>query len=121
MISLAYQVSRGSYDSTFWLSLAIVAVAFVILPSAYFVELRRSLEKVRKMKVPEGSIELSENGYTLVSELGSSEMQWTAIKKVWRFESYWIVELVGGGQFTLPTADLTTEAKELIVRKAKAL
>ena len=54
------------------------------------------------------------------SELGTVEVPWRLVTKVWRFDDVWLVFFDAGGYSTLPTAPLSDDVRNLIVRQVRA-
>jgi hypothetical protein len=99
---------------------AIVVIGFVVMVSSYFVHLSRSLSRLRRMKIPEATLELNEESFKVASDVGSSEIQWSLVKQIWRFEHAWLLLFTGSEFMTLPTDGLSDEAKTFISGRAKA-
>lgn len=99
---------------------AVVIIGFAVMVSSYFVHLGRSLSRLRRMKTPEATLELSEDRFKLVSDIGASEIQWSLIKKIWCFEHVWLLLFTGSEFLTLPIDGLSEETKTFIVERAKA-
>jgi len=90
------------------------------MAAVYIVNLRRSLKRLRRMKVPEATLELGEERFRVTSDIGSSEIEWSLISQVWRFEKVWLLFFSAGEFMTIPIAEFTPESKEFIVSKAEA-
>jgi hypothetical protein len=99
---------------------AIVVIGFVVMVVSYSVHLSRSLSRLRRMKVPEATLELSEESFKVASDVGSSEMQWSFVRQIWRFEHAWLLLFTGSEFMTLPTDGLSDEAKAFILERARA-
>ncbi len=99
---------------------AFVVIAIATMVISYFVHLRRSLSRLRRMKIPEATLELSEESFKVSSDVGASEIQWSLIKQIWRFENAWLLLFTGSEFITLPTDGLSDEAKAFITERAKA-
>ena len=99
---------------------AIVVIGFAVMVVSYFVHLSRSLGRLRRMKIPEATLELSEESFKVTSDVGASEMQWSIGKQIWCFEHAWLLFFAGSDFMTLPTDGLSDEAKAFISVRAKA-
>jgi hypothetical protein len=99
---------------------AIAIIAFAVMVTSYFVHYSRSLGRLRRMKVPEATLELNEEGFKVASDVGSSEMQWSVVIQIWRFKHAWLLFFAGSDFITLPTNGLSDEAKKFITERAKA-
>jgi hypothetical protein len=99
---------------------AIVVIAFLVMAASYFVHLKRSLSRLRRMKIPEATLELGEERFRIASDVGTSEIQWSLIKQIWCFKHAWLLLFTGSEFMTLPTDGLSDEAKSYIAERAKA-
>ena len=99
---------------------AVVVIGLVVMAASYFVHLNRSLRRLRRMKVPEATLELSEESFKVASDVGSSEIQWSLVKQIWCFEHAWLLLFTGSEFMTLPTDGLSDEAKAFISERARA-
>jgi hypothetical protein len=54
------------------------------------------------------------------SVLGTVELPWSGVKKIWRFPEVWLVFFEGGGYSTLPTASLAPELQRFILNRISA-
>ena len=43
------------------------------------------------MKSKEVTLEILDDKFRMTSDVGSSEMKWTVIVKVWRFPEFWLL------------------------------
>lgn len=117
---LAVLVQRGDRS---WLvgalatSLALV-IAFLI--GIYVVHYRNSLNKFHRMGRPQATFLVEDASFTLTSGIGSSTMEWSIVKEVWRFPSFWLL-LFSKAQFvTLPLADMSREMQEFTLQKIRS-
>ena len=98
----------------------VVVLGSVVMIASYFVHLRRSLSRLKRMKTPEATLELSEETFKVVSDVGTSEFQWSLIKKLWCFEHAWLLMFSGSEFMTLPIDDLSEQSKQFIAERVKA-
>jgi hypothetical protein len=94
-----------------------VGMAFAIV--VYVVHYRRSLQKFRQMDKPQATFHAEESSFTMSSDIGTTTLQWSAVKELWQFPSVWLF-LYSKAQFTtLPLACLSPETREYIVRRIR--
>jgi hypothetical protein len=124
LISLAtffsYKVFSGERDWFVGVLGAVLLLGLMTIAATYFVHLHRLLGRLRRMKVPEGLLELGEERFKVTSDVGSSEIEWSLVRVIWRFEKVWLLFFSAGEFMTLPTAEMTEDAREFIVRRAEA-
>ena len=72
------------------------------------------------MKIPEATLELGEERFSVKSDVGYSEIEWSLISHIWRFDKVWLIFFSAGEFMTLPIAEFTQESKLFIISKAKA-
>lgn len=91
-----------------------VGVAFAIV--IYVVHYRRSLQKFRQMDKPQALFRAEESSFTMSSDIGTTTLQWSAVKELWQFQNVWLL-LYSKAQFTtLPLACLSPETQAYIVQ-----
>ena len=91
-----------------------VGLAFAIV--VYVVHYRRSLHKFRQMNSPQATFCAEESSFTMVSDIGTTTLQWSAVKELWQFSNVWLL-LYSKAQFTtLPLACLSPETQTYIVQ-----
>jgi len=96
----------------------VVGVAFAIV--IYVVHYRRSLQKFRQMDKPQATFRADESSFTMSSDIGTTTLQWSAVKELWQFPSVWLL-LYSKAQFsTLPLACLSPETQAHIVQSVRA-
>ena len=96
----------------------VVGVAFAIV--IYVVHYRRSLQKFRQMDKPQATFRADESSFTMSSDIGTTTLQWSAVKELWQFPSVWLL-LYSKSQFTtLPLACLPAETQAYIVQCVRA-
>jgi len=114
---LAYDILQGDRGWMVGLLIAFLTFAAVFPTALYVTHLHNSMERFRRMRLPEATFGYDEQQLTLTSELGSSTMPWSAITEVWRFPRFWLI-LFSRSQFvTLPLDCLDPEAQAFITRK----
>ncbi len=96
----------------------VLGIAFAIV--VYVVHYRRSLHKFRQMAQPRATFRADESSFTMGSDIGTTTLQWSAVKELWQFPSVWLL-LYSKAQFTtLPVACLPPETQAYIVQRVRA-
>ena len=111
-----------SGDRSWWVGLFGTVLGFAVAFGAalYIVHYRASLTRFRRMRAPEGTIELGEDRFRITSDVGSSELLWSVVTELWRFPDFWLL-FVSRAQFiTLPTANLDPSARAFILAKLQS-
>ncbi|MEO5863973.1 MAG: YcxB family protein [Nitrospiraceae bacterium] len=92
----------------------LVGIVFTLV--VYVVHYRRSLHKFRQMGNPRSTFRAEESSFTMSSDIGTTTLQWSAVKELWQFPSVWLL-LYSKSQFTtLPLACLPPETQAYIVQ-----
>jgi drug/metabolite transporter (DMT)-like permease len=95
-------------------SVLALGIAFAIV--IYVVHYRRSLRKFRQMDNPQATFRAEESSFTMSSDIGTTTLQWSAVKELWQFPNVWLL-LYSKAQFTtLPLACLPPETQAYIVQ-----
>ena len=118
-LGLGILVTQGV---AFWLigALAIVlAVGIGFATVIYIVHYRNSLRKFRQLDEPRATFHADESSFTMSSDIGTTTLQWSAVKELWQFPSVWLL-LYSKAQFsTLPLACLSPETQAYIVQRVR--
>lgn len=117
VVVLALEISSGSHSWAVGVfgTLLLAAAGSVML--IYFVHLRQSMDKFRKLKVPKATLVVEEDGLSLTSDAGGATMRWDAVYAIWKFDEYWLM-LFSRAQFvTLPLADIPEQMREFILSR----
>ena len=117
---LVYRLANGDRS---WIAGAlgsVILLGLVTMVATYYVHLRRSLKRIRRMKTPEATLELGDDRFRVTSDVGSSEIEWSLIEQIWCFQNVWLLFFSAGEFMTLPVAQISSESKSFIVEKAKA-
>ena len=119
-LGLAVLVAQGVAT---WLVGALAAVLVLGIAFAtvvYVVHYRNSLRKFRQMNKPRATFRADESSFTMSSDIGTTTLQWSAVKELWQFPSVWLL-LYSKAQFTtLPLACLPSETQAYIVQCVRA-
>jgi len=96
----------------------VLGTAFPIV--VYVVHYRRSLQKFHQMDNPQATFRAEESSFTMVSDIGTTTLQWSAVKELWQFPNVWLL-LYSKAQFTtLPLSCLPSETQAYIVQCVRA-
>jgi hypothetical protein len=96
----------------------VLCIAFSV--AVYVVHYRSSLGRLRRMRVPEATLELGEDSFRVSSDVGTSEMAWSVVTEIWSFPEFLLVFFSRAEFMTIPRADVDVEISDFIVRKARA-
>ena len=105
-----------------WLvgSLAAVLVLGIGFATAvYVVHYRKSLRKFRQMDKPRATFRADESSFTMSSDIGTTTLQWSAVKELWQFPSVWLLLYSKAHFSTLPLACLSPETQAYIVQRVR--
>jgi hypothetical protein len=95
---------------------SVLALGIVFAIVVYIVHYRRSLRKFRQMDNPQATFRAEESSFTMSSDIGTTTLQWSAVKELWQFPNVWLL-LYSRAQFTtLPLACLPPETQAYIVQ-----
>jgi hypothetical protein len=99
---------------------AVLALGIAFAAVVYVVHYRNSLRKFRQMDNPRATFCADESSFTMSSDIGTTTLQWSAVKELWQFPSVWLL-LYSKSQFsTLPLACLPPETQAHIVQCVRA-
>jgi hypothetical protein len=99
---------------------AVLVLGIGFAAAVYFVHYRKSLRKFRQMDKPRATFRADESSFTMSSDIGTTTLQWSAVKELWQFPSVWLL-LYSKAQFsTLPLACLSPETQAYIVQRVRA-
>jgi hypothetical protein len=99
---------------------AVLVLGIAFATVVYVVHYRNSLRKFRQMDKPRATFRADESSFTLSSDIGTTTLQWSAVKELWQFPSVWLL-LYSKAQFsTLPLACLSPETQAYIVQRVRA-
>jgi len=98
---------------------AVLALGIAFATAVYVVHYRNSLRKFRQMDKPRATFCADESSFTMISDIGTTTLQWAAVKELWQFPSVWLL-LYSKAQFsTLPLACLSPETQAYIVQRVR--
>jgi hypothetical protein len=113
-------VAQGAASWLIGAVAAVVVIATALAAALYVVYYRKSLRKFRQMDKPQATFRADESSFTMSSDIGTTTLQWSAVKELWQFSSVWLL-LYSKAQFsTLPLACLSPETQAYIVQRVRA-
>ena len=120
LVSLGYLFAMG--DRSWYVVVFGTAFVFgvVVAGALYLTHYRASLQRLRRMQNPEGTLELDESTFRITSDVGTSDIAWASIIKVWRFPEFWLLFLSRRQFITFPIADLDGEAQEILLDRFRS-
>ena len=98
---------------------AVLGLSALLALIVWIVFHRRALSTLRKMQNPKAIFVFDDEGIAVTSDLSSGKVMWPAVEKLWCFPEAWLLFFTKGAYSTLPTAYLSNEVKDLIIRKLK--
>jgi hypothetical protein len=119
-VCLGVFVAEG--DSS-WLvgALATVLLMGIAFATAlYFVHYRNSMHKFREMGHAQATFRADESSFTISSSIGTSTLQWSAVRELWQFPGVWLL-LYSKAQFsTLPLAGMSPDMQAFVAQRVRA-
>ena len=98
---------------------AVLVLGIAYATAVYVVHYRKSLRKFLQMDEPRATFHADESSFTMSSDIGTTTLQWSAVKELWQFPSVWLL-LYSKAQFsTLPLACLSPETQAYIVQRVR--
>jgi YcxB-like protein len=95
---------------------SVLVLGVVFATAVYVVHYKKSLRKFRQMEKPQATFRADESSFTVSSDVGTTTLQWSAVKELWQFPSVWLL-LYSKSQFTtLPIECLSPETQAYIVQ-----
>ena len=92
-------------------------LSFALIVAIYIIHLRSSMTAFDKMTDQQGEIGLSGDRIKLSSEVGTTEIRWSFIRRIFRFDAFWVIEFDGSGFVILPLDNLPESARSFIEAK----
>ena len=121
LLLFAFGAALWRGDRSWWVGAlgTVLGIGIAFAVSIYWVHLRGSLTRFRRMRSPESTFGLGEEGFRVTSDLGTSELAWSTVTEIWRYDDFWLLFFSRAQFITLPAADLDAEAREFILGKAQ--
>lgn len=98
----------------------VLVLALALVAALYVVHLRGSIARFRRMNAKEATLVAESDKLVLASDVGSSELRWSAVADVWRFKEFWLLFFSRAQFVTLPVADLDVGAQEFIAERVRS-
>jgi len=119
VLGLVVLVTQGMASWLVGTIAAVLVLGIGFAAAVYVVHYRNSLRKFRQMDKPQATFRADESSFTIISDIGPSTLQWSAVKELWQFPSVWLL-LYSKSQFsTLPLACLSPETQAYIVQRVR--
>ena len=120
-VCVAFILVFLSGDRSWFLGFLGAAIVFSlgIACASYFIYLRRSMEKFDRMETPTAKFRFTDERVGIESNIGSTELSWKMIEKIWQYPSVWLVFIAKQGYITLPTANLDDELRQFITERVR--
>ena len=120
MVALfAYLLIIGDRSWLLGITGATVLLSFLFGVAAYRIFLARPLEKFWKLNDAAATFRFSDTGIGVESAIGTTEISWTFIEKIWMFADVWLIFYPKQGYSTLPVAGLDEELKQFILSRVR--
>lgn len=119
-VCLGYMLAVGD-RSWFvgWIGAVLVmGLAFPAL--LYLVHLRGALGRFHRMRQKEATLQADSQRLTLASDAGASQVLWSAITEIWRFDEFWLLFFTRAQFVTLPLVDLDAGLQDFIVERVRS-
>lgn len=118
-----YLVFATAIGERSWLTAVaavVLALGILLVVGVYMFHLRGSLARFRRLRVKQAALEATSERLKLSSDMGSSDVAWSVVGEVWRFDDFWLL-LFSRSQFvTLPLADISDEARQFILERVRS-
>lgn len=120
LLGLSFRLADGDRSWLVGLLAAGLSLGVFFAVALYVVHYQGSLARFRRMRVPEATLEGGEDRLTVRSDVGGSDVGWSAITEVWTFPDVWLLFLSRAQFITLGTADLDPAARDYILERVRA-
>lgn len=118
--SLGVLVALGAASWLIGTLAAVVVIAAALAAALYVVHYRNSLRKFREMDKPRATFRADESSFTMSSDVGTTTLQWSAVKELWQFPSVWLLLYSKTKFSTLPLACLPPETQAFVLQRVRA-
>lgn len=95
----------------------VVLLSLLVGVVSYRIYLSRSMEKFKRLKDATAKFRFTDKGIWVESEIGSSEVAWNFIEKIWAFPNVWLLFYPKQGYTTLPVTEIDEELRQFIISK----
>lgn len=103
-----------------WIDTAVASVCLFGLFFLFFLYrnlVSQSLSRLRKMKSPVGEFILTEENFTVSTELGSSTLPWSSVESLAEHNGFWLLYMSPTSALTLPTVGIDTAVLNFVREK----
>ena len=94
----------------------IVALGYGYLASLFVLRLRFEMAALHAMGLPQASLAIDGNGFTVASGAGRASLPWRSVQEVWCYADFWLLFFSASQFMILPTSDLP-EAMQAAIRE----
>jgi len=120
MISLGVLVAQGTASWLIGVLATVLVVGVVFIAALYLIHYRNAVRKFREIGDAEATFRAEESSFTVSSAIGTTTLQWSAVKELWQFSEVWLL-LYSKAQFsTLPLACMSPEMQAFVVQRVRA-
>jgi YcxB-like protein len=92
----------------------------VLMTLLYFVHFRRTITRFRRMGSKQATLEVTDDKFRMSSDLGSSELSWSVVTKIWKFPEFWLL-FYSAAQFSIvPVNEMSLGVQSTILERAMA-
>lgn len=116
-VSVGYWISTGNRSWYVGALGSLVLLGFTMITTLYVVHLRGSMGRFRRMGRPQAVLEVSDERFRVISDIGTSEIVWSLIRKIWCYETFWLLIFSQSESMILPVEDLPEDIQDFIRRK----
>jgi hypothetical protein len=116
-MSLVFSVANGDRSWVVGMSSTALIGALLFGGALYVTHYRSSLGRLRSMSRPEATLELTETHLRVSSDIGTSQLGWSAVTDIWQFDEFWLLFFSRAQFMTLPTADLDSASRQMLLTK----
>jgi hypothetical protein len=115
-IVLFYSLYKGERSWFIGMLGTILFIGVALLVGSYFVYYYRSMHRLQRMGNQKAILEFNQETFRITSDLGSTEIKWSLIKKIQILKQCWLIYFTESETMTLPIANLNTESREKMLR-----
>ncbi len=116
---LIYLVAIGDRSWRVGAGAVVVGLGLAMAVLLYVVHFRGSINRFRRMKVPEVTFEAGDDRFRMISDIGTIEAAWSAIVELWQFPDFWLI-FYSRSQFnTLPMEGVDSAGREFILDRVR--
>jgi YcxB-like protein len=118
-LGVAALVSQGDRSWLMGLMGMAIGMGYLMLLCLYVIHLKNSMAKLRDMGSPNATFRADEQSFTLESGIGTSTLQWSTVKELWKFQNVWLLMFTKAHFSTLPVANLPADLQAFILERVQ--